>query len=797
MVTDEEGAPLPYASIYVSATSTGTTSNADGYYSFDLPAGQFDIVFQYVGFATQVISINHDGARTTKNVILKPEAQLLREVVISADGEDPAYSIIRKAIARRNYYRNLIEAYSCKVYVKGNTKILDAPKKILGFDIGDFDGMLDSNRQGIVYLSESVSELHYQAPDRYKEVITSSKISGDDQGYSFNSAREMDFNFYNNTLNFNRDLVSPIATRALNYYKYELQRSFTDNSGRLIHKIKVIPKRETDPVFYGTIYIVDELWNIHSLELGATAKSTQLYFVDSLTFRQIYIPVKEPDYWLLFNNSISFRLSGFGFVFGGLFTGVYNDYELNPSFSSKFFNREVHLVEPTSNERDSSYWNQIRPVPLTLDESRDYIRKDSIYAVRNDPRYKDSVDRRSNRISWDILLGGYDFTRRTKRIYWGVGSPISSFGFNTVQGFNGTIDVDFRKYFDERETKRILANGRISYGFSENKWRANLQLTYRPDRIKEQAYYISGGSDILQFNRDAPISQSFNTWYSLLARRNYAKYHDLKYVKAGILKEIRPGLNLRTSLSWEERAPLSNYSSYSFVRPEGREYSLNIPEHEDRVGEINTHQVMIFQVSATMRFNEKYVVYPDQRFTTGSRGPMVTLDYKHALDIDHTDMTYQKLSLTARDNIPTGTTGDFTFYVQGGLFLNVGNISFVDYQHFIGTQTFLTPEDRYSRRFFLLPYYNFSTRDQYLQAHIEHRFDGFIMDKIPLLGDLGLGIVIGAKQLFSKPHPAYTEFHLGLDKIGFRFFRLFRMDTILSVSDGHTDIGFRLGLKIN
>ena len=185
---------------------------------------------------------------------MMPQSAVLSEVVISADREDPAYAIIRKAIEKRPYYKDLIQSYECDVYVKGNQKILEAPEKILGVEVGDMEGMLDSSRQGIVYLSESVSKLYVDEGES-KEVITSSKVSGDDQGYSFNSARELEFSFYENTFELQRQMVSPIANNALTYYKYRLEGVFQDEAGRLVNQITVIPKRDSDPAFYGTIYI--------------------------------------------------------------------------------------------------------------------------------------------------------------------------------------------------------------------------------------------------------------------------------------------------------------------------------------------------------------------------------------------------------------------------------------------------------------------------------------------------------------------------------------------------------------
>src|SRR3546814_5114062 len=73
----------------------------------------------------------------------------------------------------------------------------DAPEKFLGMDVGRALE-LDSNNRGIVYLSESQSELFVRERDAYKEVVYSSRVAGNNNGFSFNEASDLLFSFYPN-----------------------------------------------------------------------------------------------------------------------------------------------------------------------------------------------------------------------------------------------------------------------------------------------------------------------------------------------------------------------------------------------------------------------------------------------------------------------------------------------------------------------------------------------------------------------------------------------------------------------
>ena len=117
-----------------------------------------------------------------------------------------------------------MEAFSTDVYTKGLQKLVSAPKKFMGRDIQKTLD-LDTNRQGILYLSETQSTFSFKRPNKIHEEMVSSKISGNNNAFSFNKASDLIVNFYENLMLENtglsgRSFVSPIADNALFYYRY-------------------------------------------------------------------------------------------------------------------------------------------------------------------------------------------------------------------------------------------------------------------------------------------------------------------------------------------------------------------------------------------------------------------------------------------------------------------------------------------------------------------------------------------------------------------------------------------------
>ncbi len=48
-ITDNTGAPMAAASVYIQELHQGTTTNSEGYYEIALPAGTYTVCYQFLG----------------------------------------------------------------------------------------------------------------------------------------------------------------------------------------------------------------------------------------------------------------------------------------------------------------------------------------------------------------------------------------------------------------------------------------------------------------------------------------------------------------------------------------------------------------------------------------------------------------------------------------------------------------------------------------------------------------------------------------------------------------------------
>lgn len=825
-ITDENGKGLPFASIYMKETASGTASNEEGLYQLQLSPGTYTLEFKYVGYRATFETVTVGEGTQELNVQLQPEVLNLKEVIVRAADEDPAYGIMRNAIRLRKYHQNEVSAWRARVYMKGVGRMDKVPSKVLGIKVVDVD-------TGIVYLSESVSELSFKKPNKVNERMISSKVSGQKKGFSFNQASEMNISFYDNLLKVQglseRGFVSPLANNALFYYRFEYLGAFQEG-GRTINKIKVIPRRKNDPAFSGNIYIVDGSWRIHSTDLRLT-KSAGIEFVDWIRVRQVYAPVTE-RVWMPVSQRFSFEAAGLGFKGGGYAMAVYSNYKVQPAYAKppklqkvepepvgettvaakpvkkqeikliapqeiapeeqppihdeKLFSKEVLVVEEEANERDSAYWASVRPVPLTQEEVVDYHKKDSLEVIKKSQPYQDSLDRVRNKPSFgSFLVGGYTYANTYKGRFFSINPLLGITGepsilqYNTVEGAVADLRMEYTRRFKDRTRYEIAPA--VRYGFSNEKLNAKLRLTYNYDPINNSTISVEGGRYVEQVSSAEPVSPFVNTLYTLVAERNYMKLYQRDFGRLSYRGEPWNGVFLNGFADYAYRMPLQNTTDFTF-RDRGKSesrFTSNVPENAELSdASFAAHEALTLSLSVSVQPGQEYISRPDNKINLGSKYPTFSLGYRTGIKALGSDVQFHTAALRISDDMGFGLLGRSKYSVTGGTFWGKKKMYFMDYKHFSGNRTLFAG---IYEGFQLLDYYRYSTNNSYLEAHYEHHFNGFLFNKIPLFRRLKWQEVVSLNYLNTQESRNYLELGVGIEHI----FKVIRVDFVTSFQEGN------------
>ena len=833
-VSAEDGTLLGYATIYVAETSTGTTTNEEGYYELGLPAGTYEIVYQYLGYESQVRQVTVGEDYSEINIVLVPQATMLQTVTVKAGKEDPAYTIMRKAIAKATYHNNQLDSYTARVYIKGSGKLIDYPwlaKRAL-----EKEGV-EKNR---VYISESISEVKYTRPDKFEETVISIHGDGKDNGTSptpfiFGS-------FYQPEV---AGVVSPLSPKAFAYYRFEYVGTFKDRTYD-VSRIRVIPRSPGDDVIEGIINIVEDWWCIHSMEIKNTRAGINIHI------SSMYAPIEDKT-WLPVSHRFLVKGKIFGFVFEYNYLASMSNYQiqLNPELYveseqmeivdeklDKEHAREVQrahtdteklqkrleegkeitrkelgkmLKEYEKNERkqlkepevmarftytidsaaytkDSAVWAAIRPVPLTKEEIIGYEKADSLAEIERKKEVGDTLkqSRHKGFQPWDLLLG--DRYKLSSRASFEIHFPMG--GFNTVEGFNLIYKLTYGLVFQDTNRTRFSITPTFRYAFAREKLSGHLQMNLRN---KNYRLTVDGGRYVSQYNAGEPILPLVNTFTTLVLEQNWMKIYERDYVDVHYRRNLNPFITLHTNWSWMKRRELFNNSTYTLVNDSDiEEYMPNRPvnlELED--AGFSEHHAFIGSAGMTFRPWLKFNVRNGRKREIPNSSPTFTFEYRQGFDgIAGSEVSFSQIEVGVKHSLKRWLQGRLEYSLQGGMFLNNDRLYFMDYKHFMGNRTFLSTGEMVGS-FRLLDYYLYSTRDPYFAASANYQFRKLLLTRIPLVRLAGVRENSFVNYLATSSSQHYTEAGYCIDGI----LRLFRLEAVVSFQNGqYLDHGFRIGI---
>ena len=848
-IIDKSGQPVQYATVYIQELKQGTTSNTKGDYEIRLLPGNYMVIYQSLGYEPVFESINISDTIVLRNITLPEQVYEIPEVRISPSGEDPALSIMRKVIGLAPYYLNYINYYKAEVYLKGNLLINRIPKLIersmrmgqSGENVTVSAGgkpEKDSRvlKEGDSFFLESYNELEFTAPDKYVQRVISFNSTFPEQGNEVSPMDYIQASFYQPIL---ADMaISPLSPQAFSYYNFKYIGT-TFQGKYTINKIEVIPKHKSQQLFAGTIFIIEDLWCLHSVDL------TNENLVGKIRVRELYIPVQE-EIWMPVSHQfdIDLKIIGIRADVGYVSSIKYLDVKPNdklqkpqdlatgfagrylPDTSATKTNREINqilqkedltnrdmiklgrlmdketkntrsdsaaksleikdnttqIVEKDARKKDSTYWAEIRPIPLSDIELRSIEKNDSIKAEISgiqesaaDTVSKDKV-KKSSRLGRALnhLMMGHTWSDTTGFSFTNGGViDLNNLSFNTVDGF--VYGIDFRINKRLKDQKSLAFYPDFRYAFSREKIMWRLNANYSIGGMKPKQLFIRSGMTSKDINTGGGINPLINSLASLLMEKNYMKLYESRYLTLGYETEIINGLKLKVEGGFENRKVLENNTSFSLIKTK-REYTDNMPVNEylgPGVNIINflTDQKHIeFVTNVTFTPYQKYRVYGGNKVPQGSDWPTFVFTWKHGANripslsdkYRHFDMFRLEISQKRE----TGAFSEFKWRVGTGGFADNRNLSYFDFFHF-NSQPIRLLIDDYDDAFMLPAFYSLSTPEFYGEAHVKYTTPYLLLKLLPGLSNTLIRENLSFSYLGSRFHKNYSEIGYSLSEIFF------------------------------
>lgn len=753
VITDEHNAVIPYARIFVKNNAEQrTVSDENGKFELSLIPGEYFLVFNATGFQDREAYVSLNNIDITRDMQLFPmKIQEIQGVEVTAKKSNPGREIMLEVIKKREQINLWNYAHTVDTYIKATEK-LDFKEKVKKNDDErtDADPFENTDKKEKknkltdgMNLVEVQLKRNYAPGNKVKEIRNAYTLRGTDRSLYYTTTVKSNFNFFENLLHLDdlhqTPVSSPISTPGILSYKYRLMEKYEEN-GKMISKIKIIPRNIATTTLEGYIWVIDSVWLIQKLEL--TMNKGNLLIYDYFTIRQEFehpgdsmcvMTSQTLDYGVKYKNETSKCQT----------IAIFSNYNFKPSFSNKFFNTELAVTEKEAYEKDTSFWSTTRPATLTEEERKFIIAKDSIRDYQNRKEYLDSVDKIFNKITFlKVAWFGIDHRNRALRYQWTIGSLATLIQPVFIAGPRITPSFDyFKKWKDERTLDSYT---RISYGFLNGDWKGDSWWKYKFDPF--HFGYIRAA-----INHDFDAIRTYDAITQVYKRENFIESTKLRM---SFEYELINGLYFSVDGEFSERRSLDGYKFVTL-------FDKSLPNNEPLA--FNTYQAYVSNVSLSFVPQQKYMREPYRKVILGSAWPTFSAYYQTGIPrLFGSDVDFQYLQLEVAQTFKIGTIGTSNYRLAGGKFLT--------------SEIVRDPDFKYQRRsdpiWFSNPLYSFQgldttlpSKDLILEAHFVHHDNGAILNKIPFMKKTRIGMVAGAGALWVKEQN-YQHFEIlaGLER---------------------------------
>ncbi len=722
----ESKEPLPFVNVVFKGTRIGTTSDFDGNYSLSTADKVDSVQFSYIGYVTKTKAVKRGLSQELK-VELSVNAVALKEVVIKP-GENPANILFRKVVKHKdeNDIKKL-DAYQYETYNKIEIDINNISDKMkkrkllkpFSFAFDNIDSTNKDEKPSLpMFITETLSDYYFKKSPKFKkEIIKASKVAGikNESVSQVLGNMYQQVNIYDNAiLVIDKNFTSPLSDNGLLFYRYYLIDSlYLDN--HWCYHLQFKPRRKQELAFIGNMWIADTTFAVKRLEMSIPDDANINYIV-ALNVIQDYKLVNE--HWMLSKDKLVIDFALLDRKMMGVYgrkTTSYKNILINQPKEENFYSKTDNLiVEEGANDKDNKFWEESRHDTLSKNEESIYHLVDTIRTLPAFKRYSDLVK---------TLYGGYYVYKLIE-----LGPLFSTYSTNTIEGsrvrIGGRTSNAFSRWFE--------LNGYAAYGFKDERYKVGAgfrwMLQKKPTR-QMLAFNYKNDYEILGQNANA--FRQDNLFVSLFRRNPLSNLTQVEQYRGLYETEWFSGFSTKLILAHRVMTPLGA-TRYNYT--------------ENFVDTFSIPNIKSSEIGVNIRFayGERFLDGEFDRVSLGTKSPIFQVQFTEGFKgVLESNYDYKKLVINIEDRLRINPLGYTNYVLQYGKIF--GKIPYPLLELHPGNETFAY--DFYS--FNLMNYFEFVS-DEYASAFVSHHFDGFFLNRIPLLRKLKLREVATARAVVGK-----------------------------------------------
>ena len=765
LVTDGlTGETLPFVNLLFKNSKVGTSTDINGKFRIETYYPTDSLQASFIGYKTIAKKVRRDEQQVI-NFKLESGSVAVDEVVVTYNG-NPAHEILERVYNYKEVNnREKYDAYQYEVYNKVEfdlnniTEDFKNRKMFNKFQfIFDFVDSTSAEKKYLpMFMTESVSDFYYRRdPKSEKEYIKASQVSGtsNESITQFLGDMYQNVNIYENYISvLGKSFVSPIANFGKTFYRYYLVDSLVID-GSYCYQIDFTPRQNQEPVFSGTMWINDTTYAIKQVEAKIN-QDANINFINGFSVKQKYKRV-DGKYWMLEKDelTVDFELGEKVMGLYGRKNTSYQKFKINELAEPKLYERIDNVtVEKGANLKGKEYWDTARHDTLTENQMGIYKMVDS---VKNVPAFKTMLD------VVQLVFTGYHLMGNVE-----LGPYFKTYSYNAVEGhrfrFGGRTSNEF--------STKLQLHGYFAYGLLDRRFKYGAGFLYKLKDNPRQWVSFDFKRDLEQLGQSQNAFSEDNILSSFLRRNPNNKLTDVESYSASYKRE------------WITGFTNSFMFSHRVMRPVGSlEYRRFIPNPEIGIIDDGSIRTSEFGLYTRLAYKEKYVDGEFERISLGTKYPILELQLGFGVkDFLDSDYNYQKFKIAVSDKIRTGVFGYIDLRVTVGKYF--GTLPFTLLEIHNGNETYFFDK----RAFNLMNFFEFVS-DEYATLMIDHHFDGFFLNKFPIMQKLKWREVISLRTVAGKlsdrhrtelifPETSYeldvpyVELAVGIENI-FKFIRI-------------------------
>ncbi len=766
--------PVSYASVYLSSSGIGKTSDSSGNFSFWVNNFTTDtLVVSYVGYEifklpvtrlndTALIDIQLKRGRANTGVVIKSRINkglfLWRKIMG------------KKELNNRYNLPNFgYEAYNkLEIDIK-NFNIAKVKKNILlkpfSFIIKPLAEVSEADGSLPAYLIENVSDYAYQrSPKKFYENIKASNTRGlinESMGRLLGIMKQ-NVNIYANFINvLDKDFIGPFNDNANNYYNFSVPDTQIVNGKKIFHFV-FRPKHAGQNVFEGDAWVQGITFQIQKISLYL-GKDANINYIDRISVFQEFLPINDSMIFLTRDKFFAdFRVLGKkSLTLTGRKTTSYKNIIINSDSITAHFKtqttEELLTADKGFTKKTDADWDIIRHGSLSKHEKAIYTTIDNLV---NNPKY----ERLQN--NFKFLGSGYKNFGNIE-----VGKWFSLISGNQWEGARFRLDVGTNKGFN----KNIHLHTYLAYGNKDKKFKGQSEIWWiikrKPNWLRLHLSYLADvDNGISQYG--GPDADNF---FSLAFRKpnSTRKFLEAKDLRFEVAKDWGKGFSTELFALQQQYTPLQNL-------PLKNNFPVASGKPLDN-----------FELAIKLRFAylEQFIVGDFFRYPTGSKYPVAEFLFaKGVPGVLGSAYNYTKYSGSIKDVVKISPYGSLSYKIYGGK-IN-GTLPFTFLENHPGNDLYY-----YNPNAFNLMYRFEYISDKYAGINIEHNIGSGLFRFLPLTRKLKWRQFWNAKTLWGSLSNAnktlnnttsffktldgktYMEVGTGIDNI----FKILRFDFVWRV----------------